>query len=110
MTPHEQLFRAMQAHATAADQFTFEPQYPRLTIALRFDLPYPLALIEVKSSSDGWLSRTNRAPWVYSESGDDAVKAAFAAARKIPDGAVVVTEVGTLPGCGITSELVEPTP
>jgi len=30
---------------------------------------------------------------------------AFAAARKIPDGAVVVTEVGTLPGCEVKGEL-----
>lgn len=109
MNPHEQLFRAMQAHATAADQFTFEPGTPQLTIVGRFGGQFT-RLVEVLWDDEQWMLREGRESWWSAGSCDAAVKDAFAAARKIPDGAVVVTEVGTLPGCEITSELVEPTP
>lgn len=104
MTPAEQLFRAMQAHATAADQFTFEPGIPRLTIVGRYEGRFT-RLIEVLCIADKWTVREFMVPWSDARSCDKAVADAFAAARKIPDGAVVVTEVGTLPGCGIKGEL-----
>lgn len=104
MNHHEQLFRAMQAHATAADQFTFEPAIPRLTIVSRYEGRF-VRLIEVLCIFDQWKVREPSGTWSDARSCDKAVADAFAAARKIPDGAVVVTEVGTLPGCEVKGEL-----
>lgn len=107
MNPNEQLFRAIQAHANAADQFTFEPAIPRLTIVGRYEGRFN-RLIEVLWITDKWVVREFSVPWSDPRSCDKAVADAFAAARKIPDGAIVATESGTLPGCEVTSELVEP--